>query len=51
MTKCDIGINNMIMGTMNLDLFGEIKGINETTGDTITLDMIPRGWMRNTSGV
>ena len=43
-TKPNLIVDNVIIGTMYLDLDGTVKGINKTTGDTCQITCIPKSW-------
>jgi hypothetical protein len=43
-SKPQIQINNLILGSMYFDLVGEIKGLNEKTGDSLTITFNPKSY-------
>jgi hypothetical protein len=43
-TKPSLIVDNLIIGTMYLDLEGQVKGINRSTGDNCYINCIPKSW-------
>ena len=43
-TKPDVKIHNIIMGTLYADMEGTINSVSHTTGDKAEIKMVPKGW-------
>ena len=48
-SKPNISINNLVVGTMYLDIDGTLRAINKTTGDTLEIEFTKRGWTSSSS--
>lgn len=44
LSKNNLQINNLILGSPSMELIGDIKGLNQTTGDKIEVKFNPKSW-------